>query len=720
MKFVNQNNRILNWPEMPLARVVILFILGIYTSIHFDFPLIYQLSSCLFIFIVICVIHQSDSSINAVVRCNSLLILFLIFSLGFVRYSLQKPSNDYHHYTKHIDQQSNYIVGTIIEDVKKKKASSSSLLSVESINGQACRGKLLVYFNKVDSVLDYTLGDIIAISGIPADIQSGKNPKAFDYSGYMSNKGIEKQLFLKKGNHSLVKRGRIFLPLHYASKTRTWALNVLDNRLPDREEFATASAMVLGNREHISDELQAAFSDTGAVHVLAVSGLHVGIVIMLFNFLFRRTRSESKQSKKVIKFSVLTLVVIAYALITGASPAVVRASIMFSTLLFGRLWFDNTNIYNILSFSAILILLYNPNNLTDLGFIFSYLALISIVFFQPYFMTFIERFYEPTHWVTIRIVQLISVSLAAQVLIFPMSIHYFHKFPVYFILSGVMAVAMAPFILGCGLVLIFTSFIPIWSDAITILFSLLLRAFLGIIYSIQALPFNSVDNVWISKSSMLFLYIIVLCIMYLISNIKTEYERFLNPKKTARNTAILIAFLAVFGLQINSTYQSYRIKNHSECIIHDINGGTLIDIYEGQKLYTIESKIEDRTKIKYANRDNRIYHGNIPPINIKTDTSLRTNTFELRENGLMNYKGNVLLFLNSVDIEDTFPSASDKLILSHGCDIAPYQFLKVHTPGMVILDSSSSYRTINQWTKECKKLGISIFNTRKQGAYIIK
>jgi len=80
----------------------------------------------------------------------------------------------------------------------------------------------------------------------------------------------------------------------------------------------------------------------------------------------------------------------------------------------------------------------------------------------------------------------------------------------------------------------------------------------------------------------------------------------------------------------------------------------------------------------------------------------------------------VLLFLNSVDIEDTFPSASDKLILSHGCDIAPYQFLNVHTPGVVILDSSTPYRTINQWTKECKKLGISIFNTRKQGAYIIK
>lgn len=720
MKFIDQNSRILNWPEMPLARVVILFILGVYTSIHFDFPLIYQLSICLFLFVVICVIHHSDSSVNSVVRWNSFLLLFLVFCLGFARHSLQKASNDKYHYTNQIDLQSNYIVGKIIQDIKKKKASSSSLLAVESINGQPCRGKLLVYFHKIDTVLDYTLGDIIAISGVPNDIQSGKNPRAFDYKGYMSNKGIEKQIFLKKGNHSLVKRDRIFSPLHYASKARKWALGVLDKRLPNREEFATASAMVLGNREHISDELQAAFSDTGAVHVLAVSGLHVGIVIMLFNFLFRRTRSESKRSKKIIKFTVLTLVVIAYALITGASPAVVRASIMFSTLLFGRLWFDNTNIYNVLSFSAILILLHNPNNLTDLGFIFSYLALISIVFFQPPFMSLIEKFYEPTHWLSIRIVQLISVSLAAQILIFPMSVHYFHKFPVYFILSGVMAVAMAPFILGCGLVMIFTSFVPIWSEAITILFSLLLRLFLGIIYGIQMLPFNSVDNVWISKSSMILLYVIIITIMYLMTNKKTQYERFLNPKKTARNTAVFISFIAVFGLMFNTIYQTYRIKNHSELIIHDINEGTLIDIYENNNLYTIASKIEDQSKIKYANRDNRIYHGSLLPIPIEIDSNLITNSFRLKENGLLGYKDIVLLFLNSVNDKEVFPATSDKLIISHGCEIAPYDILKVHTTAEVIIDSSTSYKTVNQWKKECEKLKIPFFSTRKQGAYIVK
>ena len=704
---------------MPLARVVFLLIMGIYSSPFLTIPIVYQLAVCLFLISIIWIIQLSKSATLSVVKSLSLLILFLVFCVGFFRQSLQKTSTDSFHYTNQLSHQ-DYLVGQIVQEVKKKKASSSTLLDLESINGVSCRGKLLVYFNKADSILDYRLGDIIAISGRPIDIQSGKNPKSFDYQKFMSNKGIDKQVFLKPGSHSLVKKDKLFFLLHYAHQARKWALSVLDKRLPDRDQYATASAMVLGNRDHISEDLQSAFSETGAVHVLAVSGLHVGIVIMLFNFLFRRIRSESKQFKKIIKFSVLTLVVIVYALITGASPAVMRASIMFSTLLFGRLWFDNSNIYNILSFSAILILLYNPNNLTDLGFIFSYLALISIVYFQPYFMNLIEKFYEPTHWVSIRITQLVSVSLAAQVLIFPMSIYYFHKFPVYFILSGVMAVAMAPFILGCGLLLLFTSFIPIWSTVNTVAFSLLLKAFLGIIYSIQLLPFNSIDNVWISKSSMVCLYLAILSIMYILTNRKSEYQRFISPKKTGRNSAILITFLSVWVLMVNSIYHTYRVKNHKEMIIYDHNGGTLIDIYEGEKLMTISSKGVDKKNIKYTCRDNRIYHGNLDPNILSLDSNFVHNRLAIKYNCLMYFVDKKILFLNSIDLEKVFPAQSDILLISHSCETSPYNILDVHITKLVVVDGSISYKIINQWKKECEKRSIPFFQTKKNGAYIQK
>ena len=719
MKYVDEHSRILNWPEMPLARVVILLVLGIYSSQFFSFPLLHQLAVCLFLILIIWIIHMSNSAALSVIKSLSLLILLLIFSIGFFRHSLQKTSNDKYHYTNHLGQQ-NYIVGQIVQEVKKKKASSSTLLCVESVNGVSCRGKILVYFNKADSLLEYTLGDFVALVGKPNDIQSGKNPKSFDYQKFMANKGIDKQVFLKSGSHSLVRKDRIFLPLHYAQKARKWALAVLDKRLPDRDQYATASAMVLGNRDHISDELQSAFSDTGAVHVLAVSGLHVGIVIMLFNFLFRRTRSESKQLKKVIKFAILTMVVIAYALITGASPAVVRASIMFSTLLFGQLWFDNTNIYNILSFSAILILFYDPNNLTDLGFIFSYLALISIVFFQSYFMILIEKFYEPTRWITIRITQLVTVSLAAQVLIFPMSIYYFHKFPIYFILSGVMAVAMAPFILGCGLLLIFTSFIPFWSTVNSVIFSLLLKIFLGIIYGIQMLPFNSIDNVWISKSSMICLYVAIFSIMYLIANRKSEYQRFLNPKKTGRNRAIIVTFLSIFGLLGNSIYQTYRIKNQKELIVYDQNGGTLIDIYEGQKLTSALSEGLDKNNLKYTCRDNRIYHGNLDSYPLSKGIDSAGINSIIDHVGLMYYANKKILFLAFIDIAKEFPSQSDILLITHGCQTPPYKILEIHKTKQVVIDGSVTYKMINQWKKECALQGIPFYQTKKNGAYIIK
>jgi len=717
MRYVDENSRFLNWPEMPLARIVILLILGIYSSQFIFIPLLYQLSTCIFLLTIILIIQTSKSSALSVIRSLSLFILILVFCSGFFRNSLQKTSTDRFHYTNNLNEH-NYIVGQIIQDIKKKKVSPSTLLAVESVNGISARGKLLVYFNKADSVLEYSLGDIIAISGLPNDIQSGNNPRSFDYQKFMANKGIDKQIFLKSGNHSLIKKDRIFLPLHYANLARKWAIGVLDKRLPDRDQYATASAMVLGNRDHISEELQSAFSDTGAVHVLAVSGLHVGIVIMLFNFLFRKTRSDSSHTKKVIKFSVLTLVVIAYALITGASPAVVRASIMFSTLLFGRLWFDNTNIYNILSFSAILILLYDPNYITDLGFIFSYLALISIVFFQPYFMALIEKFYEPTNWVSIRITQLVTVSIAAQVLIFPLSIYYFHKFPIYFILSGVMAVAMAPFILGCGLLLIFTSFIPIWSTVNTITFSLLLKAFLGIIYSIQMLPFNSIDNVWISKSSMVFLYIAILSVMYILANKKSDYHRFLNPSKTGRNRAVLLVFLSTYGLLSNSIYHTYRIKNHNELIVYDHNGGTIIDIYKGDQLKTISYEDNDEKAEKYTCKNNRVFHGNL--VNESCGFNPQNKNDQIYQDGLLYYNSKKILFLSFINIDGEFHSTSDILMISHGCAILPYKILEVHKTKQVVIDGSVTYKILNQWKKECQKKGIQFYSTKKEGAYILK
>jgi len=718
MIYVQENNRILNWPVFPLLRVAILLIIGIFLGRYFSIPLIYQLSTALFLFITICILQKSGSSARTVTRWSSLLILFLIINIGFIRYSLQMTYNDNYHYTKLLNK-SNYIVGQVVQDIKKKKASSSTLLEVESIDGKAARGKLLVYFNKKDSLLSYTLGDIISINGRVSEIQVSKNPKAFDYRSYLANKEIDRQVFLREGYHALVKKERLFIVIHYAFKARSWAISLLDKRLADRDEFATASAMVLGNRDHISDELQSAFSDTGAVHVLAVSGLHVGIVLMLFNFLFRRTRSESKQSKKVFKFIVLSVVVIAYALITGASPAVIRASIMFSTLLYGRLWFDNTNIYNILAFSAILILLYNPNYLTDLGFIFSYLALISIVFFQPYFMRLIERFYEPNSWLSIRTVQLITVSLAAQILIFPMSIHYFHKFPIYFILSGVFAVAMAPFILGLGLILIMTSIIPIWSDFITLILSLTIKLFLLIIYGIQSLPFNSVDNIWISQSSMIYLYIGILSIMHMLANKKSEYQKFLNSKNTSRNIAILILSLSVFGLLINSTIATYRIKNHNELILYDINGTTLLDIYNGENMYTLTSKNADLSKLKYACRDSRIYHGNLTPSKIYLDSTFQENSFVSNGNGIIKYGNKTIYFLANVDLSEKVADESDIIMITHGCSLTPYKILEYHKTNLVVIDGSVSYKMINQWKKECEKKAIPIYITKEKGAFVL-
>lgn len=711
MNYLVGDSRLINWPEFPLVRVVIFFMIGIILNSYLEIRLLYSFAISIATLITIVVLQKDRSSKLGVVRTNSFLLLVMFLGMGVIRAGIQNVKIDKHHFSNLISKD-NYIVGQLIQDVKRK-TSSSTLLSVRSVDGVPARGKLLVYFDKTEDI-SYKVGDIISVLGSASNIQNNNNPQAFDYRKHLAHKGIIKQVFLRIENHALIKHDRIFLPLHYAHKTRKWALAILKKRLKDQEQFATASAMVLGDRNNITPELQEAFSDTGAVHVLAVSGLHVGIVIMIFNLLFRRIRSKSNRFK-VIKFITLTLVVITYALITGASPAVIRAAVMFITLLYGRLWFDNANIYNILAFSALAILMFDPFYLFQLGFVFSYLALVSIVFFQPYFMRFLERWYEPTNWFTLRLMQLITVSMAAQILIFPMSIFYFHKFPIYFILSGVMAVALAPFLLGLGLLLIFTDWVPILGDVIGNLFALLLDFFLAIIYGIQALPFNSVENVWISFSSMVVLYIGILSSMKLLSSDKTGYQEFLNNGKKARKISIGIIWASTFFLFINSTAFTHRVKNHNEMVFYDFKGSTLIDIFEGDNVYTIQSEDIDMSKMIYANRDYRIFHGNPQEKIMDLDSSFMLKTAIHKEGGLMMYGSKKILFAAKILEDKTFPQVSDILLLSHGTDLLPYRFLEVHTTGQVLIDDSIPSKLRNQWRKECQKRNIPVHILRQQG-----
>ncbi len=710
MKFQARNNYLINWPEYPLLRITICFIIGIALSDFFTL----SLGSCIVILISLLItyifLNGNCFPSKIVIRLLSSLVLLIGISLGVFRANLQKGSNNTFNFLNHIGNE-NLIVGRVATDLKRKKRVSTTL-QVLRVDGEPSRGKLLVYFSKRDSLPEYQIGDIIFIEGKVQLLKDNSNPKSFNYKDYLRYKSIDSQIFLRDDKHKLLSKGELNYINQTALRIRKRALSIFEKRLKDKDHLAVASAMVLGYRDHLSDDLYTSFSETGAVHVLAVSGLHVGIICMIFIFFFNRINNDSNIFK-VIKLITLLSVVWIYALVTGASPAVLRAAVMFSFILVGKLWFRGTNIYNILACSALIILLYDPYLLFQLSFQFSYLALISIVFFQPH----IEKLYDTKHWVFTRIWQLTTVSIAAQILIFPISVFLFHKFPTYFILSGIVAVFLATFILGMGLLLICINSVPAIGDLVSAGYSRLLEIFIQIISWIQSLPYNNIDGVYFSKVNVILLYVLIGIVMFRLSLKPKNYKEVFHKNLISKRISKLLLALGILFLLINSILFSYRIKNHSELIVYDISNATAIDIFCGNNLYTIESKNTDIKKIDFANKSYRIYNGSPNAISLSEVKECENDHFILNRNGTMIYKNKHLILMDRIDMNKIIPCTSDILLVANKSKVLPYEFLEYHITSLVVLDNSLSFKVKNQWSRECERRNIEVFDIRKKGIF---
>jgi len=716
MRVNNNNSRLLNWPAYPLLRLLLMIIVGIYLSTIFSVGIFKVLFALLAGLILVITLNSKKSIEQTQLNTMSIVILILFLLFGFLRGTIQKSDNNPQHY-KHVLNEKHRVEGQIIQTIKHATA-ISTVIDVHWIDHKICNGKLLIYFNKKENSLPYHLGDVISFNSYINKIENNSNPHSFDYQRLMKYKEIEYQTFVPLNEHNLVRKDKVFLPYHYANQAREYAIGVLRKRIKGEDQFATTSAMVLGKKEYIREELNTAFSETGAIHVLAVSGLHVGIILLLFRLFFDQF-SSSSQRMKIFRFIILVTIVLSYALITGASAAVLRAATMFIAMEYGRLWHPNTNIYNILALSAIILLTYNPYFLFQLGFIFSYCALISILFFQPRIMNLIDRYiYYESEWAR-KFWQLVSVSIAAQVMIFPVSVYYFHKFPLSFIISGVAAVGLAPFVLGIGLLIISFDWLGNFINWLAYGYNKLLTLFVDTIYFINDLPLKPLKNIYISSSSVVLLYVLVFVVMYILSYKERSNRPFYKQNYRTRKKAAFIGYLAICGLIIFNISFTFKSKTHQELIVYDFYKNTMIDIFIGNQVYSITNENIDEKKKKYVNENYRIYRNYPTERKISINDSLQTDYISIDRHGL-SFQDKHLAFAEKINLDSVFVATSDVLLVTHNTDKMPYKLLKNHTTKEVVLDASLTYEIRNRWAVYCRKNDINYYDISKEGPYIIE
>ena len=229
-------------------------------------------------------------------------------------------------------------------------------------------------------------GDRILFVGKVNEVKTQGNPNEFDYKRFLINRGITGQTFIQSNRFKVIDTQNGNKLFETAYKFRTKLASVYKNNRIGGREFAVLKALTLGDKSEIDTETKQSYSYSGATHILSVSGLHVGIIYVLFNFFLRflgRLKTKKFNYGVWLKVIILLIILWGFALLTGLSPSVKRASLMFSFVVIGHAGKRYVNIYNSIAASAFVLLIVNPYDITDIGFQLSYIAVISIVYFQP-------------------------------------------------------------------------------------------------------------------------------------------------------------------------------------------------------------------------------------------------------------------------------------------------------------------------------------------------
>ena len=379
-----------------------------------------------------------------------------------------------------------------------KANSSENLLAVLALNGEqgwSSQKALVLVYHQMEEALHP--GQVIWVPTNPEPVTPPSFPDEFNYKRFLATKGIHFRQFLGKKLQVLPLKPSN--ELNFAMEhLRHYFAGVIDQYVQRPESKQIALALLLGQKESLGKEVKQAYSATGTQHILAVSGLHVGIIysILLLPLSFFKQKGQLLQKSYLIL--VLGLIWI-YALMTGFSPSVVRAVVMFSLVTLGQMRKRKPSIWNILAFSALLLLVLDPAIQTDLGFQLSYLAVAGIVGLQPILL----RMWAPSNRVLDYFWQMATVTLAAQLITSPLTLHYFHTFPTYFLVANLLIVPLSYIILCAGVPFLLLTWIPIVGSLLGAIVDFLLFIQNEITYTLQEFPAALWQGIHLSLAGML-------------------------------------------------------------------------------------------------------------------------------------------------------------------------------------------------------------------------
>lgn len=563
-------------------------------------------------------------------------------------------------------------------------------------------GRVLVYLPKAGGGGSIPgAGDTLLLRGRLLELEPPANPEAFDFRAYQAGRGVYHQLFADTGAWQLRRRpltSGAFGLNALINGCRQRILTVLRRHLPGSDEQAIAAALLIGKREEIDPELKEAYAASGAIHVLAVSGLHVGIVFLGLGFLLDRLPLAGPWWRR---FRALLLLagVWSFVLLAGAPPSAVRAGCMFSLFIIGYSLYRTANIFNTIAAAAFVSLCFDPSLLKAVGFQLSYTAVAGIVTFQAPLYRLWYCPWRPVDYLW----KLLTVAIAAQLGTFPLSLYYFHQFPLFFWLSGWVAVPAAALILGMGIGLLILDPVPVAGTIAGKLLSVIVSSLNAVIRWIESLPGGLIEGLWIELPGLWWGYAWVFLLARLI-----KYP-------VAANWYLFLATTATgFALRAEQHWHWHR---QQQLVVYQLRGNSLIDLIAGRQGYRLTSEPLSLNDERWAARNYRWSRG-VRKICPLLPGTIAGKDALFRAGSVICFAGRIICMVDGKGALPRPPPEVDYLIVCNDPPVAWLDRLGLKRLGVIIIDDSNNRRSARSWKAAAADLETACWDVRQQGAFV--
>jgi len=611
-----------------------------------------------------------------------------MISFGVLIENLHDQKHFSTHYSKQIidtNHHENLALLRIKERLKPNLYYSKYVANVLKLEDADVSGKVLLTIPRDSTNFNLKVNDVIFVPIKFTEVNTALNPHQFDYRAYLQRQYIYHQVLVGSDVVHQVESSRISA-FGFAGKLRDKINTKLKQCDFELDELAIINALLLGQRQDMDKAVYQDFINAGVVHVLAVSGLHIGIILLILNKLLNPIRRIEHGA--IIKTLTLLALLWSYAVIAGLSASITRAVTMFSIVAIAMNMKRPTNIYNTLAISMFFILLFKPLFLFEVGFQLSYTAVIAIVTIQP----MLYNLWHAKWKVTDYLWQIFSVTLAAQIGVAPISIFYFHQFPGLFFVANMAIIPFLPLILGLGLLVIVLGLLDGLPD--------LLVDFYGAVISLM----NSIVK-WVSEQEQFLLEHISLSLYQMLSIYLFLLTTVLWLNKP-RYKHLAIAIGSILLIQASFVLQKYEHQREELTVFH-------------KSRYSLIGKKSNTHLTVFHNLDS-LYFKEESTIKDYSIGNFIDSLASAPIKSVYSFKKKKMLVVDSLGVYNIKSFKPDYVLLRNSPKINLHRLLDSLKPKKIIADGSNYKSYVKQWKLTCDTRGVSFHNTRRDGAFVLK